>query len=64
MDPWEADRFHDGEYPGLVVVIPICPDTKIDLFLKLVFFVGCSYLENGIRRSERKGFPVFFEVDE
>ena len=42
MDLGEANRFHDGEYPRLVVVIPICPDTEIDLLLKLVFFVGCS----------------------
>ena len=42
MDLGEADLFHDGEYPRLVIVIPICPYTKINLLLELVFFVGCS----------------------
>ena len=61
----ETYLLHDGENPGLGVVVPVGTDTQVDLLLKRIFAIGLHQAKKRVfggrgdsGRSEDGGGPV------
>jgi hypothetical protein len=51
----EAHLLDDGKDPGLCVIVAICADTEIDLFLESIRPVGSNKAEQWVWRGQGNG---------
>lgn len=53
----DTNLFDHGQNPGFVVIITVCPDAQVDLFVERILLVRGSELEDA-KKSHPSIFPI------